>query len=344
MSEARAELAALDRVLCDGAAASGDRLDAAWRLHALLSDLAGMPGADTGRDTSMPFAQSALAHGLALSPFDAGLCTRDPLRTAAFALGLRRAIDARRGAGPVRVLYAGTGPLAPLAALQVPHFSPDALRLTLLDLHPVSLKSARRVMGALGADGLAERYVQADATDWRPPIGTRYDVIVAEVLQRALSREPQVAATRALARFLAPGGAFVPSDIALDLVLVQPGDLVGTPPYAVPQPVAPALRLTAQTAQALVPDANGLCPLGEVSCPAPQRPGDPLVLMTRIETYGGITLDHGQSGLTMPHPLWHLEPPRGACRLTLGYRMGTDPGFEVQLRAPSGQARANPVN
>src|SRR4051794_22221818 len=86
-------------------------------------------------------ADSALPSGTALSPAAAATCTRDGLRTAIFARGLRDAVAeaSRRFAGEmIEVIYAGTGPFAVLAVPLMTILSPSDVRFTLIDCHEES--------------------------------------------------------------------------------------------------------------------------------------------------------------------------------------------------------------
>lgn len=329
----RARLNKLDAVLRAVDAAPVDRLHAAWGLHDLFVSLTEQPPADVVDKTGDAFGETAAQAGLALSPFDAALCLRDAPRTYAFAEGLRRAIahmHSRHPDRPVRVLYAGTGPFAPLAALQVPHFEADAVQFTLLDIHASSDKATRDVFAALGAEDRVEARHVADATQWTPPDARPFDVIVAEVMQASLKNEPQVQMTRALAPLLAPDGVFVPEEIALDLVLVHPHTLFGEAPVPLPDAIGCALRLTVESAREMH-DVDGVVPLAPVSVPAGHASDAPLVIVTRIRTFDDVALDYGMSGLTQPIIVHDAAVPRPGQRIDLAYRLGAEPKLLVDV-------------
>jgi hypothetical protein len=70
-------------------------------------------------------APTPLAAGVALAPSLAASCLMDAQRTRRFLCGLRDAIALRAARGGTEVVYAGTGPFAPLALLLVPFVPPS---------------------------------------------------------------------------------------------------------------------------------------------------------------------------------------------------------------------------
>lgn len=141
--DARRLLEAHTRRLLTAGDYAGDQLAAARDLHALLGALSGLDrhaGADVDR-------ARILSVGKAISPRDAARGVLDFKRTAAFLLGLESAIRAALSGfdeRPVHVLYAGCGPLAPLAICLMPRFPPAEVQFTLVDVHDASIDCARR--------------------------------------------------------------------------------------------------------------------------------------------------------------------------------------------------------
>jgi predicted RNA methylase len=118
--------------------------------------------------------------------------------------------DAVRRFAPavVEVLYAGTGPLAPLAFLTMPSLDPRSVRFTLLDVHPHSVRSVATLVERLGMTQYVRDVVCADAARYQHPVPLH--VVISETMQRALAEEPFVAITRNVCPQLAPGGILVP--------------------------------------------------------------------------------------------------------------------------------------
>lgn len=326
-------LVQLDATLRNVDAWHADRLHAAWGLHDLFVTLTDQPNADASDKSGPVFDETFGPSGRAVSPFYAALCLRDYLRTYAFAEGVTRAIRhvrARQPDRPVRVLYAGTGPFAPLAVLQAPHFSADEVQFTLLDIHNESDAASRRVFAALQIQGLVEARHVVDAIRWAPEDDRVFDVIVTEVMQAALKNEPQVQMTQALAPLLAADGVFVPEQIDLDLVQAHPETLFGETPELLPPAIGCAMTLTAETARKLEFN-DGIAHLPSLRVPDHQTADAPLIIDTRIRTFGEIELTYGLSGLTQPIVLHDTPTPRAGDMISLAYRVGSEPKLLVEV-------------
>src|SRR4028119_129739 len=163
-----------------------------------------------------------LTAGLALSPDLAAQCLLDGPRTAAFVRGSLRAIqEAERRFAPsiIEVLYAGTGPFAPLAFLLMPFLDPAKVRFTLLDVNEASARSVAALVGALGGSGFVREVVCGDATTYQHPMPLH--VVISETMQRTLREEPFVAILRNFRPQLAAGGLVVPERVTIELALLD---------------------------------------------------------------------------------------------------------------------------
>lgn len=332
---ASTEIAALRRlaqVLLDAASPRDALEDAATALYDLLLAASGLEGSEADP------AGTALRSGRALSPVDAALCTRDPVRTAVFLRGVNGAIEAvREGAGgrPVAVVYAGTGPLAPLVLPLLPRFRPGELSLTLLDVHERSVASVRRLVERFDLGAHVRSIVAADATEYDREGGAPVDVVVVETMQRSLGVEPQVAITRHLAGSLAPGGVLVPERTRVDLVLSDPEfeAASGCEPAraaAVRVPAGPVFELTRESALSPV-DEEGRFPPVTVTLPSATGRGRQAMLFTTVVALGPHVLAPGDSGLTVPEVLWQVPALPAGARLQFRYRLGPRPGLEWSL-------------
>lgn len=238
-------------------------------------------------------------HGLALSPTMAAMCADDVLRTIAFLRGSHEAIRTarRRAPGrPVRVLYAGCGPYATLAVPLMAVLGSEEARFTLLDLHAGSVESARAVVGSFGLEASVSVYEEADATAYEVDPEAPPDVIVTEVLQAALSSEPQVAVTRHLLA-QAPHALLVPASIRLDLVLAPAGERVHEEEGL---HVGTAFELSREAVALWDVEERERLPGRRLRWPrrVPRelRP----FITTTIQTFGAHRLGLRDSGLTMP--------------------------------------------
>jgi hypothetical protein len=98
----------------------------------LLAPVAALLASDGGADTRLP-------DGVALSPVLAAECTKDPVRTAMLLRGVNAALGEALRRFPdetIEVVYAGTGPLAPLVIPLMPRFRHAPVAVTFLDIHP----------------------------------------------------------------------------------------------------------------------------------------------------------------------------------------------------------------
>lgn len=252
-----------------------------------------------------------LPSGLALAPHLAAQCALDGQRTDAFRRGVALAIAAARErfpGEPIEVLYAGTGPLAPLLLPLLP--LPD-VRCTFLDVDARSLELLRE----LGPPG---PIVHADATEYVH--GAPLHLVVSETMQRSLADEPFLAILENLRPQLAPGGLFVPERVTVDAVLIDPereqqrwqgGDGA---PYEV-------LARVIDTTQPLDPVVVRVPPSGRW-----------LALATEIDVFAGVHLGPYDSGLTVPEILWPHSPARRGATLEFRYVRGVRPGITATAR------------
>lgn len=308
----RQSLRRIARILLDDRSAPAALDDAAAELHRLLDGIAGP--LENLSDTALP-------SGKALSPATAAACTKDGLRTAMFLRGARDAIAAASSAGrPCEVVYAGTGPFAPLAVPLMAGFSPAEARFTLLDVHRESVRAVREIVGRFGFEGMVRAVVAADATTYmhdRP-----IDVAIAEVMQRSLGVEPQVQIVRNLAPQLRDGGLLVPEEIRVDLA-------VGTPAAgAALQVVGTVARLTSEP---LAAERAGRLAPRTIAMPE-LAPGICAMYVTSLRVFGRHALRAFQSGLTCPEIIPDLASWTAGEEITFWYETGQRPGIRWERR------------
>jgi hypothetical protein len=315
-----------------------DIYQAALDLYALFNDIGGQPQDMAGPEAITWQQDTELAEGVAINPFSAAACLLDDMRTRAFAGGVREAIKEAQEQYPgecIEVLYAGTGPFAPLALLQTPFFSADEVQFTLIDIHLPALECLAQIISVLGLEPYVAATIQADAMEWEPPGGETYHVVVAEVMQRSLITEPQVGVTAAIVTHLRPGGFLVPERVDLSLCLlsseaeqeqaVQARDRLeeyfdlssDTIPDVTPvlgNGAAPerifidrVFSLTKSVAEDYERSETGIVSLQAIHLPDPLPAGLELRILTEIKTFGDFVLGDYVSGLTFPEPL--IDPP-----------------------------------
>lgn len=288
-------------------------------------------------ESSVLEGETELSEGVAISPIQAAMCAGDFQRTAVFLRGLHAAIEEaveRRSSVPVRILYAGSGPYAMLAVPLMTVFPPEAVRFTLLDMHPVSIESAKSVVHRLGLDGSVEAYVLADACEYTIPSDSLPDIIVSETMSTALEKEPQVAIMRHLLG-QAPDAVIVPESVRVDAFLV---DTSVEPDRIMPESMASVssgqpdrilvgkvFELSTSTIQSWMSLSGEYLPAATISIPPSPEPSYRLFLFTNISTYGGHILKTHDSGLTAIREVVNFgRLPQGGT-VSFHYRLGVDP-------------------
>jgi hypothetical protein len=245
--------------------------------------------------------------GLALSPVDAAECVLDYWRTVTFIRGVAAALATARTRfhGKVHVLYAGTGPFAPLVLplLLVQRF-PD-FEFTFIDIHEDSCRAVLSLLDWLDLAAPGCRVVHADASVYQPSIPAH--VVIVEAMNQALSREPQVAIVCKLARHLVSRGILIPECIRVSLAVVDD--------YGREVESAPAVLLLELDRAAAVP------PPTLVMLPT-LRSGQALALVTQVRVFGEISLENNDSAITLPRHLPELRMLAGG---RVSVRYGTEP-------------------
>ncbi|MDN2715496.1 hypothetical protein [Janthinobacterium sp. SUN120] len=323
MNSARAELAAIAAALCDPQRSLASLVGETVQLRQLVerhSRLA-MDRQDGLRD-----GESFLPSGWAISPVQAGLCAREPYRSAAFIQGLAQAVRERldvSGGQPVRVLYAGCGPFALLALPVMAVLDAQLVQFSILDVHAETLAYARDLIAVLGLDSHVAEYLCADAAVCRIPAGAMPDVIVSETMNTALGKEPQVAILRNL-HAQAPAATLLPAAVTVHLGLDRRApDAPCTDWGRVFTLDAGALRAWQDEGGDSLPAASIRLP--EVLEQAPR-------LLTRIRVHGDIVLGDHECSLNLPLALPGKPSLAGGSVLDFHYRLGSQPGLAFCLR------------
>lgn len=325
MSAVRAELASIARAIADPQRPLASLPGEMDQLRRLAEQHCALPMEASDRMTE---GESFLDSGWAISPVQAALCAREPLRSAAFTRGLLQAVTQRLQADrPVRVLYAGSGPFALLALPLMALLEEKQVQLSILEVHAQSLEYARALIGELGYAGHVSDYICADAAAYRIPAAALPDVIISETMNTALGKEPQVAILRNL-HVQAPLAALLPAAVTVHLGLPRraPGDACsewGT-----------VFALTAQTIAAW---EGGALPAGEGSSLPGARLRLPAMLeqaprlLTRIRVHGDVVLGDYDCSLNLPLPLPGKPVLRGGELLDFSYRLGREPGLACRI-------------
>lgn len=323
MNPARAELTAITAALCHPQRSLASLVGETVQLRHLVERHSRL---SMERQDGLRDGESFLPSGWAISPVQAGLCAREPYRSAAFMQGLALAVRERLGVSggrPVRVLYAGCGPFALLALPVMAVLDADLVQFAILDVHAQTLDYARELIASLGLDSHVTAYLCADAAAYRIPADAMPDVIVSETMNTALGKEPQVAILRNL-HAQAPAATVLPAAVTVHLGLDR---------RAPDEPCTDWGRVFALDAEALrawqheqgdsLPAASIRLP--EVLEQAPR-------LLTRIRVHGDIVLGDHECSLNLPLPLPGRPTLAGGSVLDFQSQLGSQPGLAFCLR------------
>ncbi|WP_293303716.1 hypothetical protein [Pedobacter sp. UBA5917] len=160
--------------------------------------------------------------GQAIGTFWAAQCVKEVIRTQRFVRSLYLAIKEKlnQKAGPVHVVYAGTGPFAALALPVMMHFSPSEVQFTLLEINLQTFDLLQEVLDAFDLRAYIKKCEIADATLYQVE-DTAIDIVLSETMSRALIKEPQVAIMLNFAKQLPPDVIFLPEEINVGLSTQQ---------------------------------------------------------------------------------------------------------------------------
>lgn len=320
------ELAAIATALCDPQRSLASLVGETVQLRQLVERHSRLV---MDRQDGLRDGESFLPSGWAISPVQAGLCAREPYRSAAFIQGLALAVRERQGKNcgrPVRVLYAGCGPFALLALPVMALLDASQVQFAILDVHAQSLDYARELIAALGLDSRVADYICADAATYRIPVDAMPDVIVSETMNTALGKEPQVAIVRNL-HAQAPAAALLPAAVTVHLGLDR---------RSPDEPCTDWGRVFALDADALRAwqgEQGDSLPAASIRLPdvLEQAPR----LLTRIRVHGDIVLGDHECSLNLPLALPGKPALAGGSVLDFRYRLGGRPGLEFRLRTPA---------
>lgn len=326
-------LTALSQLLVSEGLSDGELFKACEDLYRLFIEVSGLDASDDAARSHLQ-----LSAGKAIGASWAAQCILDFKRTRAFLKGVLNAIfeaSRRFPDGPIRVLYAGCGPFATLVVPLVPLLSHINLSVTLVEVSPLSLHFLKKTLDGLGIKAPVTAVIEADATRFRCTEAPH--VIIAEMLQAGLQKEPQVAAFANLFPQLASGGIFIPEEIQVHAGLLNPtasmnrmlGIETSEEEFIL---LDPFFRLSPQAG-----DVPGQLPgSGEIKVPLPadRKPAfSRLALFTGIRVFGEVTLQTWDCGLTLPVKLTDLPTDRSAGQIFLKYEMGDNPGIRWRLTA-----------
>ncbi|HEY0548118.1 MAG TPA: class I SAM-dependent methyltransferase [Verrucomicrobiae bacterium] len=341
MNESRQSFRQWTECLLDPSRAAGEQREAAHAWCQWGFDLLEVDEHETAGPGTF-FSNTSLAGGTAISPLSAARCLRDFRRTAVFLQAMDAALRAAFERFPgetIHVLEAGCGPFAPLALPFALRHSPQKVRFTLLDVHPAALDAARHVADELGLLHSIRAFVAQEATSVRFAEEERPHVIACEMIQVALTSEPQVAATLNLAPQLRTGGFYLPEKIDVAAVLFDSGARLramtrnSDDAALAAQPVTElgnVFSLQAHALDKLDPGGPGRWAATTVHVPSHDLTRQSLNLFTRISLFREHRLVEFESAITQPRRVKCPVAPATGGNVSFTYEVAKEPGLRLR--------------
>ncbi len=284
-----------------------------------------------------------LSTGKAIGPLWAAMCVKEILRTKRFISGLYQGIRAalERFTSPIRILYAGTGPFATLAIPLTTVFSSEEIHFTFLDINPKSIQYVKKIIRAFAAEEYVIQIVQGDATEFRSD--QPFHLIITETMQNALQKEPQVSITMNLVPQIVPDGILIPQNIIVEAALLNPKKnderIMGLTDsencYHILGKIFELNKNTARQFSSSNINIGETSYFPEVVLAFPQDVSAgfrQLCLLTTIQVYDEVILNHWQCSLNLPMKLMELDLHNSKPNwLSFQYLLSAKPGFKYSI-------------
>jgi len=295
-----------------------------------------------------------LPSGMAINPQSAAQCVSDYHRSIGFIRAVHSAVqecllsdqsDKQSNAQPINVLYAGCGPYATLMLAVIVKFQNENIHFHLLDIHQSALDSAQILLDHLYIPEEKYSFYCADACVYQPEI--KFDLIVAETMQKALEQEPQFQLTANMSQHLTNKGVFIPQAINLQLSLihwkheldVSKANKANLNKTAIDQferiNIGKAFSLSKDSAKdwlAKKVDSGNSSFIDFGSFLIPKLDDQinyDIAILTQIQLFKNHSLEEYDSDLTLPTKLHDVSPAQSESQYQLKYELGSYPRFEL---------------
>ncbi len=310
--------------------------DSIESLHELLASIGGVEAyapLSASQNTDLP-------GGVAISPQMAAFCATDIARTRTFLRGIKSGIEHLLAVFPyetVQIVYAGTGPYALLVLPLLHHFNPNRVQFTLLDIHAESLDSVKRIADTLQLESYIGSLQLTDACTWQWSRKERLHGCISETMQATLKREPQVAITLNMAKYICDGGIMLPQLIEVEAMLVnQAYKLRDSGWNLVNEPICFSLGKIATLSLKTAREANNhySVVLHGLKNELPQHISLSkldMELYTHIQVWDEHVLKESESGLTLPYLIAEGNQLTGAHTVELFYEKWPDARVNFRL-------------
>jgi len=159
-----------------------------------------------------------LSQGIAISSKLAAQCFTDYLRTHRFMLGTYLCTQKllNQKTKPVRILYAGTGPYATIVLPLLYLLTKEEISITAIEINHDSYAAAKHLIRKLKKEEYFDSFLLTDAITYNP--NKEFDIIISETMDKALTREPQLAIFSNLINYLSANGNLIPECIKVDIL------------------------------------------------------------------------------------------------------------------------------
>jgi len=290
-----------------------------------------------------------LPSGMAINPQSAAQCVSDYHRTIGFIraiyAGVEQLLNKQTSAVCLNLLYAGCGPYATLMLAVIAKFQNSNIHFHLLDIHQTALDSAQILLDHFYIPDEIYSFYCEDACEFVPNI--KFDLIVAETMQKALEQEPQFQLTANLSQYVAPNGFFIPQSINLQLSLIfwkqeldeskrNKSKLLKTDTQQFERiNIGEAVSLSKDSAQGWLAkkveaSINPYLDFGKFNTPAFNKQNNyDFAILTHIQLFETHYLEEYDSDLTLPTKLHDVSPAKSNAQYHLKYELGSYPRFEL---------------
>jgi hypothetical protein len=186
-------------------------------------------------------------------------------------------------------------------------FNPDQLKVTLLDIHQLSLDSAATIANKIGVADFIDSLICCDASRYLHPKDDPIHIVVTETMAQLLYKEPQVSITLNLAPQMVSGGVLIPEEVILSLRAINTANDYLRMTNRLPENGNVELHLQdifvldKNCLNLVDTESNGvqIC-LEDIIIPRIPQQFDQLKLFTEIKIYNNHVLKAYESGLTSP--------------------------------------------
>ncbi|VXB70676.1 conserved hypothetical protein [Flavobacterium sp. 9AF] len=281
-----------------------------------------------------------LTNGKALGTTWAAMCLDDIIRTKMFIKGIFKAIKKlQKQNKPIHIVYAGTGPYATLLLPALATFSPEEIKVTLIEINTESFNYMKKIIEKLGFEKHVISFENEDATTIKIKNPGNVDMIVSETLQCGLIKEQQIPITINLLKQVPKKTVLIPEMLALDVCLLnfekfKSNSLItneNTYGHFLGRLIE--INNTANEKYNLQSDAKESQILENKQFQIPQEKKqdfDAVALITRITVFENEKINLNESGLTLPILLNKHKDLSQLNTFTLSYKIDKVPGFTIE--------------